>query len=263
MLAILRGDDTDFQELRTIFVTLKDFSFPLTNCVGRFILCGQVVTISSLTPNTDVPIKFTHEQTEKMPLGIQHGKFCVIDANNRIRTFDSSIRVLVSDSAEEVYGIIQKGNGVSVYGSVDYNSLKNLPSIGGHEVKGKLTYGDLGIVARINKDYAPNSDGDVRIPRLILMEEKPNTEAVYESEPEGYLESDVIFAKQTNRQYVLAQVADGNYRWIEVVGGLTSVTWEDIEDKPLAGEILNLRTDDEVYAAIKRIIEIFGGTVNE
>jgi len=262
MLAILRGDDTDFQELRTIYVTLKEFPFSLVGCTGRFVLCGQTVNIPQLAENTEVAIKFTSAQTGSMPLGIQNGKFCVIDANAKIRTYDSSIRVLVSDSAEDVYGIVQGGNGVTVYGSVDYNSLKNKPKIGGHEVVGNKTYGDMGLVARINDDYAPNANGNVRIPHTFIDEEPPNTSATYEEVPTGYLVEDKIFAKSNNKQYIMSQLADGTYKWIEITGGLSSVNWSDIGQKPYQGQTVTIRTDDDVYSVLAAIVGHLGGTVN-
>jgi len=236
MLGILRGDDTDFKELRTVYITLSDVPFSLTGCKGKFTLCGQTYVIDTLSANTEMEVVFSSEQTSKMRLGVQCATFKIEDANGKVRTIDSSVRVLVSDSAEEVYGVARNGNGVVLNASVSYNALSNKPKLNGRELV-----------------------GDVRIPAIVGVDEPPDTETEYTVVPQGYIEGDGLFDVNTGVLYMMSKVGE-KYKW---VGRNGTIPWASVTDRPFAGsKTIRLKTQDDLIAAVANIIKQFGGRVN-
>lgn len=127
MLALLRGDSTDFQDIHTVNVRVGGLPYSTEGCTADFTLCNERVTIDSVSQNTLIPIVFTSEQTARMPLGVQCGVFRIIDGDGRIRTIDATIRVLVTDNPAEVYGTSQF---VSVSGTISWAYLADLPLTG-------------------------------------------------------------------------------------------------------------------------------------
>lgn len=127
MLAILRGDDTDFKDLRTISITLSEMSFSVAGCTADFTLCGQRVTIASFAVGVPIPIVFSAAQTKAMKLGIQCGVFRIIDPDGRVRTIDGTIRVRVTDNPAEVYG---NNNNVAISVKLSWNNLTDFPLTG-------------------------------------------------------------------------------------------------------------------------------------
>lgn len=124
MLAILRGDSTDFQGMHTVIVRIGGLPYSTVGCTADFTLCGKRVTIQQVEQNTEIPIIFTAEQTSGMPLGVQCGVFRIIDGDGRIRTMDATIRILVTDQPSEVYGTSQFA---TVSGSISWSYLSDLP----------------------------------------------------------------------------------------------------------------------------------------
>lgn len=258
MLKIYKGDDTNFQNLRTIRIVLQSVTFSLDGCYGEFELCGQRTKIAPLDTDVDLPIVFSHLQTAKMQIGEHDGRFRIIDSKMRIRTVSAKIKVLVTDDADEVY---DTENSTILKVMPSYGSLSDLPKINGVEVSGDKEGGAYGLVTKVN-GYSPKEDGSVRIPKSFVQNDPPDLNVRYVNPPNGFVENDEIFCKSDRRRYVLCR-EEGLYLWIEQSSRNEEITWDDIKGLPLVGETLNLRTDDEVYAAIKRIIQIFGGTVNE
>lgn len=124
MLSILRGDDTNFKDLRVISITLTEMSFSVLGCKADFTLCGQRVEIPQFAVGVPIRIDFTAEQTRKMELGVQCGVFRIIDDQDRVRTIDATIRVRVTDIPQEVYG---NNNEVAISVKLSWNNLTNLP----------------------------------------------------------------------------------------------------------------------------------------
>ena len=124
MLALLRGDSTDFMDMHTITLKIGDLPYSTAKCTADFTLCGQRVTIDTIEPNTDIPIVFTDEQTAQMPIGVQCGVFRILDPSGRVRTIDATIRIMVTDNPSEVYGTSQF---VSVSGTISWSYLADLP----------------------------------------------------------------------------------------------------------------------------------------
>ena len=127
MLAILKGDSTDFQDIHTVNVSVGGLPYSTVGCRADFTLCGQRVEIAEVSQNTTIPVVFTSAQTAQMPLGVQCGVFRIIDGDGRIRTIDATIRILVTDNPSEVYGTSQF---VSVSGKISWSYLDNLPLSG-------------------------------------------------------------------------------------------------------------------------------------
>lgn len=236
MLGILRGDDTDFKELRTVYITLQEVPFSLDGCTGRFTLCGQTCTLTNLVANTEMSVVFSGAQTSEMRLGVHCATFKIVDANGKIRTIDSSVRVLVSDSAEEVYGVTRNGNGVILNASVSYAGLSNKPKLNGVELV-----------------------GNVRIPVTVGVSEPPDTETEYAAIPTGMMVGDGRFDVTTGMLYIFSKVGV-KYKWIGVTG---KVAWANVVDRPFEGSrTIRLKSQDDLIAAVANIIKQFGGRVN-
>lgn len=108
-IVVLAGDDTDSLGLTPICIKVKT-DLDLNGCkiIFRFLGFEQTFTTFEKDQEDDtyhLQISMTSAQTAKMPLGYQNASIDIIDSNNRSRTLDNSILVLVTDSTSVAYDI--------------------------------------------------------------------------------------------------------------------------------------------------------------
>lgn len=165
-IPLIKGDDTNWNNQQTFSIKLST-SIDLDEGFSAEFRIGNVVkTFDKIVSNKITPI-LTSEDTSSLPLGYNNGILKLFDSEGRTRTVKSNIPFIVKNGVitpngkqdghnchcdhnhdcdndgynppEEIDVIIDDGE------IVDYNSLANLPTINGVEVKGNLTSADLGL----------------------------------------------------------------------------------------------------------------------
>lgn len=164
-IPLIKGDDTNWNNQQTFSIKLST-SIDLDEGFSAEFRIGNVVkTFDKIVSNKITPI-LTSEDTASLPLGYNNGILKLFDSEGRTRTVKSNIPFIVKNGVitpngssnsnsnncncdccdndgynppEEIDVIIDDGE------IVDYNSLANIPTINGVEVKGNLTSADLGL----------------------------------------------------------------------------------------------------------------------
>lgn len=108
-IVILAGDDTDALGLTPICIKVKT-DLDLNGCkiIFRFLGFSQTFTTFVKDPDDDsynLQISMTSEQTRSFPLGYQNATIEISDTNDRTRTLNNSILVLVTDDTDKAYDI--------------------------------------------------------------------------------------------------------------------------------------------------------------
>lgn len=108
-IVIFSGDDTDALGLNPITIKVET-TLDLTGCkiIFKFLGFEQTFTTFVKDPEDDfynLQISMTSEQTRSFPLGYQNATIEIIDTNDRTRTLNNSVLVLVTDDTEKAYNI--------------------------------------------------------------------------------------------------------------------------------------------------------------
>lgn len=101
-IAIFKGDDTDFEGNRKLYIDIESFGdLNVKEIIFSFL--GVRKSFDTLPTNQRLEISFDREETDKFPLGTSFATLTAIDFNNRARTLDNRIAILVTNNVALAY----------------------------------------------------------------------------------------------------------------------------------------------------------------
>jgi len=151
MIKIYRCDDSDAFGLRTITVNI-DTSLSLAGATAKFSLVGftQLFTTEQLNTKT-LSIVIPYASAKLLPLGLQYGSLTFYDIDGRVLTIFNRMAFLITniagDDANCEYDASITINSTTIAinmtvgsaaGTIDYNTLANLPTLNGTKIKDAL-----------------------------------------------------------------------------------------------------------------------------
>lgn len=101
-IAIFKGDDTDFEGNRKLYIDIESLGdLNVKEIIFSFL--GVRKSFDTLPTNQRLEISFDREETDKFPLGTSFATLTAIDFNNKSRTLDNRIAILVTNNVNLAY----------------------------------------------------------------------------------------------------------------------------------------------------------------
>lgn len=101
-IAIFKGDDTDFEGNRKLYIDIESLGdLNVKEIIFSFL--GVRKSFDTLPTNQRLEISFDREETDKFPLGTSFATLTAIDFNNKARTLDNRIAILVTNNVALAY----------------------------------------------------------------------------------------------------------------------------------------------------------------
>lgn len=131
MLKIFKGDDTGGAFGRTLVFKINvGDGVSLIGCRAEFIFDGITKAFAApLVAGESREIFYSHNETALMALGTRNATFRIIDAAGKIRTFDNTIKVCVTDDVTSVYPGETDTASVTIGAGISWDLVTDKPKL--------------------------------------------------------------------------------------------------------------------------------------